>query len=72
MEWYLQELKFAKHFRDAEMPSDVLEHILSFVDGPMRRGEAEEHRQELMKERKFFVNQKTTELFERPFSLCEH
>ena len=34
--------------------------------------EANFHRERLMFHRKFFVNQLNEELFERPFSLCEH
>jgi hypothetical protein len=29
-------------------------------------------RDELMRERKFFVKQNNEKIFERPFSLCEH
>ena len=34
--------------------------------------EAKEHRESLMKERKFFISQNNEYLYERPFSLCEH
>lgn len=38
----------------------------------MTLSDAKKHREELMKERKFFVETNTKEYFERPFSLCEH
>ena len=44
MDWYLQELKFVKRLQEPEMPCDVFEHIMSFVDGPMRRLEAPRRR----------------------------
>ena len=34
--------------------------------------EAEQYREDLMKERKFFIKENTEKFFERPFSLCEH
>ena len=34
--------------------------------------EAKKHREELMKERKYFIKENTERFFERPFSLCEH
>ena len=39
--------------------------------GLISREEAERHREILMRHRKYFVNQ-LNEVFERPFSLCEH
>jgi hypothetical protein len=38
----------------------------------MTMKEAKEHRESLMKERKFFIAQNNEYLYERPFSLCEH
>ena len=38
----------------------------------MSLDEAKIYREELMKERKFFTTRNTEEVFERPFSLCEH
>ncbi|MFF5701178.1 DUF4246 domain-containing protein [Streptomyces sp. NPDC012794] len=34
--------------------------------------QAEEHREQLMRERKFFVDEHNDQLYEREFSLCEH
>lgn len=47
-------------------------HSLNFDQGSMDLEEAKKHRKELMKERKFVMDEVTKEHFERPFSLCEH
>ncbi|MFC8294056.1 DUF4246 domain-containing protein [Streptomyces sp. NPDC057242] len=61
---------------------DPSERIVSTSDVPpqqpwadtstMTRARAEEYREELMKERKFFVDEHNEQLYERAFSLCEH
>ncbi|MFI9122721.1 DUF4246 domain-containing protein [Streptomyces bikiniensis] len=61
---------------------DPSERIVSTSDVPpqqpwsatstMTRAQAEEYREELMKERKFFVDEHNEQLYEREFSLCEH
>ncbi|MFG2620778.1 DUF4246 domain-containing protein [Streptomyces sp. NPDC048507] len=38
----------------------------------MTREQAEDHREQLMRERKFFVDEHNEQLYEREFSLCEH
>ncbi|MFB8007679.1 DUF4246 domain-containing protein [Nocardia sp. NPDC056000] len=38
----------------------------------MTRAQAEGYREELMRERKFFVDEHNEEIYEREFSLCEH
>lgn len=38
----------------------------------MTAAQAEEFREELMRERKFFIDEHNDELYEREFSLCEH
>ncbi|MEU8461359.1 DUF4246 domain-containing protein [Streptomyces sp. NPDC029003] len=38
----------------------------------MTRAQAEDYREQLMKERKFFVDEHNEQLYEREFSLCEH
>ena len=48
------------------------ELVDSYLDWPMARAEAEQHRAALMYERKYFVKENTATVFERPFSLCEH
>ena len=45
---------------------------LSYVGWPMGDEEARQHREALMRERKFFVHSNTDSVFERAFSLCEH
>jgi hypothetical protein len=54
------------------MPEDVIAYMFEFLDFPLSRSAAEEIRGELMKERKYYVNEVNEEIFERPFSLCEH
>ena len=62
----------AAAFDDA-LPVGVLQDCVAAFEGwPMQLAEAKKHRAGLMKERKFFVQQNTEELYERPFSLCEH
>lgn len=56
----------------SEFPNELSEKILDLLDWPLSLEEAKKHREELMKERKFFVKQNNELLFERPFSLCEH
>ncbi|OKI94946.1 hypothetical protein AMK18_29215 [Streptomyces sp. CB01249] len=61
---------------------DPSETIVSTSDVPpqqpwadtstMTLEEAKAYREELMRERKFFVNEHNEQLFEREFSLCEH
>ncbi|MEU3895689.1 DUF4246 domain-containing protein [Streptomyces sp. NPDC045251] len=61
---------------------DPSERIVSTSDVPpqqpwadtstMTLEEAESHREELMRERKFFVGEHNEQVYEREFSLCEH
>ncbi|MEU1123074.1 DUF4246 domain-containing protein [Streptomyces sp. NPDC005899] len=61
---------------------DPSERIVSTSDVPpqqpwsgtstMTLDEARSHREELMRERKFFVDEHNEQLYEREFSLCEH
>eukprot|EP01137_Pigoraptor_chileana_P019097 Opistho-2@79654 len=55
-----------------DLPMEIFEKIMSYVDWPMSQEEALKHRALLMKERKYFVKMHTTEIYERAFSLCEH
>ncbi|MES1916117.1 MAG: hypothetical protein MHM6MM_007966 [Cercozoa sp. M6MM] len=71
-EWFAEEVK-----RDEtivrKMPEELAGMVANFVgDWPMSLESAREHREKLMHERKFFVNDNNTKFFERPFSLCEH
>ncbi|KAF9354695.1 hypothetical protein BGX34_010854 [Mortierella sp. NVP85] len=54
-----------------KLPPELVVAIDRMVDWPIGLEEAKEHREELMKERKYFVKS-MKEMFERPFSLCEH
>ncbi|KAF9561123.1 hypothetical protein EC968_005839 [Mortierella alpina] len=55
-----------------KMPPEIFAEIHKLVDWPINLDEAKLHREELMKERKYFVQTMNTDMFERPFSLCEH
>ncbi|KAG0333310.1 hypothetical protein BG004_000893 [Podila humilis] len=55
-----------------KLPPELVNEIDKLVDWPMEMDEALTHREELMKQRKFFVSSMNEEMFERPFSLCEH
>lgn len=68
--WLTQLIRSMSPFN--QLPSVVLEKILSYVDFPMDIKQAKLHRDKLMFERKFFVQQNNEFFFERPFSLCEH
>ncbi|MGW6719715.1 DUF4246 domain-containing protein [Streptomyces sp. NPDC054995] len=52
--------------------SDVPPQQPGFATSTMTREQAESYREELMRERKFFVDEHNEQLFEREFSLCEH
>ncbi|KAG0200516.1 hypothetical protein BGX33_010963 [Mortierella sp. NVP41] len=54
------------------LPPELVQEVEALLDWPMDLEEAKMHRLELMKERKYFVKTKNEEMFERPFSLCEH
>lgn len=56
----------------ASVPDDVVGLVLDFLDFPVGRAAAELMRQQLMRERSFFVNEVNEAVYERPFSLCEH
>ncbi|WP_447034781.1 DUF4246 domain-containing protein [Streptomyces sp. DSM 118878] len=61
---------------------DPSERIVSTSDVPpqqpwsttstMTLGEAKDHREQLMRERKFFIDEHNEQHYEREFSLCEH
>ncbi|KAF9217869.1 hypothetical protein BGZ59_008976 [Podila verticillata] len=55
-----------------KLPAELVQEIDKHVDWPMELEEAFRHREELMKQRKYFVSSMTEEVFARPFSLCEH
>ena len=54
------------------LPSEIVAHIVNYMDWPMTLEEAKKHREELMKQRKYYIDQTTRTIFARPFSLCEH
>jgi hypothetical protein len=56
----------------AQLPYELRAQIASKCDWLMTQRQAREHRDKLMRERKYLVEQNTREMFERSFSLCEH
>ena len=67
LEWLKREVQ-----SKPSLPNELSEKILDMLDWPMSLEEAKKHREQLMKERKYFIEQNNENLFERPFSLCEH
>ncbi|XP_037043321.1 uncharacterized protein LOC119079482 [Bradysia coprophila] len=57
---------------DVRFPVELVHKIVGFMEWPMELDEAKRHRDELMNERKVFVDKSNQEYFERPFYLCEH
>jgi hypothetical protein len=55
-----------------KLPDEIFYQIIEFVGFPMSLKRAKEFREDLMKERKYFVSQNSSCYFERPFALCEH
>ncbi|KAG0068868.1 hypothetical protein BGZ89_003959 [Linnemannia elongata] len=55
-----------------KLPPELLREVDHMVDWPMDLEEAKRHRADLMVERRYFSETINTDLFERPFSLCEH
>ncbi len=55
-----------------ELPEELKQSILNFVDDPITLEKAKEQRLELMEERKVFVDQQSREISRSGFSLCEH
>ncbi|KAF9929591.1 hypothetical protein FBU30_001432 [Linnemannia zychae] len=56
-----------------KLPPELVEQIDQVTDWPMDLEEAKKHHEELMAERRYFSDTTVkTQIFERPFSLCEH
>ncbi|OLY78307.1 hypothetical protein AYI68_g1846 [Smittium mucronatum] len=56
----------------SSLPPEITDMIIKEVEWPMSLEKAKKHRCELMEERKFYILKESKEIFERPFSLCEH
>jgi hypothetical protein len=68
--WYVPALLRTRAFGD--MPEELVSNIVEYLQVPMNSDVAAEYREELMAERKYFINENTSTYFERPCSLCEH
>eukprot|EP00029_Vermamoeba_vermiformis_P014744 TRINITY_DN9858_c0_g1_i1.p1 TRINITY_DN9858_c0_g1~~TRINITY_DN9858_c0_g1_i1.p1 ORF type:complete len:592 (-),score=160.43 TRINITY_DN9858_c0_g1_i1:66-1841(-) len=71
-EWFRMEVDNNDGTLFDNLPNEIREMIMKQNDWPMSLDAAKKHREELMKERKFFFATNNEEIFERPFSLCEH
>ena len=69
-DWTTQERREA--MRPALPVAELQQLVQQYVDWPMALDEARKHRAGLMKERKYYTRENTTQMFERPFSFCEH
>ncbi|KAJ7650811.1 hypothetical protein FB45DRAFT_1050692 [Roridomyces roridus] len=58
--------------RLAMLPVELLDYIGGLVPGTMSRAEAEEIREELIKERSVMIQSVNTQFFAREFNMCEH
>jgi len=67
--WMAEALKDIYPF--SQLPVEIIHKILGFM-WPMPLEVAKEHREVLMKERKYLAGKNNDEIFERLFSLCEH
>eukprot|EP01094_Clydonella_sp_ATCC50884_P002203 TRINITY_DN11691_c0_g1_i2.p1 TRINITY_DN11691_c0_g1~~TRINITY_DN11691_c0_g1_i2.p1 ORF type:complete len:678 (+),score=155.32 TRINITY_DN11691_c0_g1_i2:752-2785(+) len=58
---------------ESGLPREIVSRIVHFIPGwPIGAEEAGQHRAQLMHERKYVVNRVSSQVYERPFSLCEH
>ncbi|PVU92923.1 hypothetical protein BB559_003551 [Furculomyces boomerangus] len=71
LSWFQIELMKNKN-KLSELPGLITEEISKTLDWPASLEETKKHREELMKERKFYTGIKEEGPFERHFSLCEH
>ncbi|KAI9060912.1 hypothetical protein FKP32DRAFT_1577024 [Trametes sanguinea] len=69
-DWYAGALAQVPAFQT--LPKEIFDMIVDSVDGTMNRAEAEEERLYLMEERSAFVVEHNEDVFEMPFSMCEH
>ena len=72
-EWYYEEvMQLSVWYKDLGFCNSIVDMVLQYVDWPMRIKDAKTFREDLMKERKYFVDANSHYVFEREFSLCEH
>ncbi|OMJ22468.1 hypothetical protein AYI70_g2857 [Smittium culicis] len=69
--WFEIELNKSEN-KINKLPYEISQLISEKLEWPMSLDTAKSHREKLMEERKVFVSAETEEIFERPFSLCEH
>jgi hypothetical protein len=71
-DWFRMEVDGNDGTMFDKLPNEIREIIMQQNDWPMSLDAAKKHREDLMKERKFFFDNNNEEIWERPFSLCEH
>jgi hypothetical protein len=64
--WFVEQVKIA------DLPAEIVAYIIEFLEFPWALGVANNFREQLMRERKYFIDRNTEEYFLREFSLCEH
>ncbi|OMJ14951.1 hypothetical protein AYI69_g7474 [Smittium culicis] len=69
--WFEIELNKSEN-KNNKLPFEISHLNSKELGWPMSLDTAKSHREKLMEERKVFFSVETEEIFERPFSLCEH
>ncbi|KAI9061577.1 hypothetical protein FKP32DRAFT_1575681 [Trametes sanguinea] len=70
-QWYRDAVYGCSAFQ--KLPAELIETILSYVlEGTVDLDQAKADREELMKERAQFITTHNEDVFEAPFSMCEH
>ncbi|KAJ6628973.1 hypothetical protein Bhyg_15853 [Pseudolycoriella hygida] len=66
--WFKDEI----HKESSSLPVEIVHKIIDLMDWPMTLEEAKKHRDDLMNERRLFVDTSNEIYFDRPVYLCEH
>eukprot|EP00834_Sanchytrium_tribonematis_P001805 NODE_47_length_32105_cov_1.240892.p4 type:complete len:516 gc:universal NODE_47_length_32105_cov_1.240892:5155-3608(-) len=71
MDWFKKEILQDKSLISG-LPELIFDKIMRYMDYPIHLEEAKEIRLKLMEERKYYMDERNEQLYEREFSLCEH
>ncbi|PVU89451.1 hypothetical protein BB561_005345 [Smittium simulii] len=69
--WFKQEI-LGFQSKLSLIPEPVFNEIFEFLRWPIDLNSAKKYREKLMDERKYYLDSVNKDIFERPFSLCEH
>jgi hypothetical protein len=69
-DWYLDVVK--NKFPLTMLPKEIVSNIVHSMEFPLSMEQAKAYREQLMAERKTFVEENNETVFSREFSLCEH